>query len=266
MGGGAICRTHYGGKADARSTASCDQLASARLSTRVVIEFWLGLIHRTQEGCSFVTGSADFERMASRYRRKSNVRKQAFSREVFMAHKQTVINPEEMKERIRLHQPGQGLLKTTLEIEWKPYPGYAPSVRSAVVAGQPSEKGLYTIRVKVPHGMKLMPHKHPEDRVYTVISGVFYIGLGGEFDAEKLEAYPPGAGIVLPGNTPHFHGAKSGEYISQITAIGSAGLEFVNPKDDLRKVSSAIAAQPRFSRTVSRRCISIPEPRRRPIA
>ena len=41
--------------------------------------------------------------------------------------------------------------------------------------GQPSEPGPYTIRVKAPHGEKLMPHKHPEDRVYTVIPGVFYI-------------------------------------------------------------------------------------------
>jgi len=31
----------------------------------------------------------------------------------------------------------------------------------------------YVTRVKVPSGVKLMPHKHPEDRVYTVISGAF---------------------------------------------------------------------------------------------
>ena len=43
-----------------------------------------------------------------------------------------------------------------------------------------------------------MPHKHPEDRVYTVISGFFYIGLGNEFDASKLGAYPRGAVIILP--------------------------------------------------------------------
>ena len=28
----------------------------------------------------------------------------------------------------------------------------------------------------MPHGVKIMPHRHLEDRVYTVISGVFYIG------------------------------------------------------------------------------------------
>jgi hypothetical protein len=50
----------------------------------------------------------------------------------------------------------------------------------------------------VPHGVKLMPHRHPEDRVDTVVSGVFYIGLGGEFDPVKLEAYPPCSVIVLP--------------------------------------------------------------------
>jgi len=56
--------------------------------------------------------------------------------------------------------------------------------------------------------------------VYTVISGVFYIGLGDRFDPEKLEVYPPGSVIVLAGNTSHFHWAKSGEYITQVSAQG----------------------------------------------
>jgi quercetin dioxygenase-like cupin family protein len=86
----------------------------------------------------------------------------------------------------------------------------------------------------VPHGVKLMPHRHPEDRVYTVMSGVFYIGLGDQFDADKLGAYPAGTVIVLPGNTSHFHGAKSGEYVTQVTAIGPLGLEYISAKDDPR--------------------------------
>ena len=71
-----------------------------------------------------------------------------------------------------------------------------------------------------------MPHRHSEDRIYTVIAGVFYIGLGEQFDADKLEAYPPGRVIVLPGNTFHFHWAKSGDYIAQVTAIGPLGVEY----------------------------------------
>ncbi|MGC1989002.1 MAG: cupin domain-containing protein, partial [Candidatus Acidiferrales bacterium] len=120
------------------------------------------------------------------------------------------------------------------EIDWKPFPSFPPSVRLAVVVGQPSEAGPYTIRVKASHGAKLMPHRHPEDRVYTVISGVFYIGLGDQFDADKLQAYPAGSVIVLPGNTSHFHWAKSSEYITEVSAIGPLGLEYVNAKDDPR--------------------------------
>jgi quercetin dioxygenase-like cupin family protein len=143
---------------------------------------------------------------------------------------------EAPKGAARPHQHGESAFKSTLpeEIDWKPFPAFPPSVRLAVVVGTPSERGPYTIRVRVPRGVKLMPHRHPEDRVYTVISGVFYIGLGDRFDADKLEAYPPGAVIVLPGDTSHFHWAKSSEYITQITAIGPLGIDYLTPKDDPR--------------------------------
>jgi quercetin dioxygenase-like cupin family protein len=145
-----------------------------------------------------------------------------------------------LKETLRPHQPGESVFKAILseDIEWKPFAAFPPSVRLAVVVGQPSEAGPYVIRVRVPHGVKLMPHKHPEDRIYTVISGVFYIGLGDEFDADKLQAYPPGAVIILPGNTSHFHWAKSGEYITQVSAIGPLGLEYVDSTDDPRNHAS----------------------------
>ncbi len=70
------------------------------------------------------------------------------------------------------------------DIAWKPFPAFPPSARLAVVVGEPSQPGLYTVRVRVPHGVKLLPHRHPEDRIYTVISGIFYIGLGDRFDAD----------------------------------------------------------------------------------
>ena len=84
-------------------------------------------------------------------------------------------------------------------------------------------RSAYTIRVKAPSGVKLMPHRHPEDRIYTVISGVFYIGLGDRFATGDLKAYRPGCVIVLPRDTWHFHWAKSGEYITQVIAIGPLG-------------------------------------------
>ena len=138
---------------------------------------------------------------------------------------------------VRPHQPGQDAFRSVLpeDVDWKPFAAFPPSVRLAVLVGQPSEAGPYTIRVRVPHGVRLMPHRHPEDRVYTVLSGVFFIGLGDQFDPEKLQEYPPGSVIVLPGGTYHFHWARSGEYVTQVTAIGPLGLEYLDPGDDPRK-------------------------------
>ena len=137
---------------------------------------------------------------------------------------------------IRSHEPGQDVFRSVLpeDIDWEPFAAFPPSARLAVVVGHPSEPGPYVIRVKVPSGVKLMPHRHQEDRVYTVMSGVFYIGLGEQFDENGLEAYPPGTVVILPGDTPHFHWAKSGEYVTQVTAIGPISLEYINPQDDPR--------------------------------
>jgi uncharacterized RmlC-like cupin family protein len=135
-----------------------------------------------------------------------------------------------------IHQPDQDSFRHVLpeEIDWEPFPSFPPSARLAVVVGDTSKSAPYVVRVKVPADVKLMPHRHHEDRVYTVMSGVFYIGVGEQFDDEKLEAYAPGAVIVLPGGTPHFHWAKSGEYVTQVTAIGPISLDYVDPADDPR--------------------------------
>ncbi len=134
------------------------------------------------------------------------------------------------------HQPDQDAFRSVLpaDIDWQPFPAFPPSARLAVVVGHPAGPGPYVVRVKVPSGVRLMPHRHQEDRVYTVISGVFYIGLGEQFDEENLAAYPPGAVIVLPGGTAHFHWAKSGEYVTQVTAIGPISLEYLHQEDDPR--------------------------------
>jgi quercetin dioxygenase-like cupin family protein len=160
-----------------------------------------------------------------------------------MSQRQAAGIKEAAKEPVRSHQPGQAVFRAILpeDIDWKPFAAFPPEARLAVLVGQPLEPGPYTVRVKVPNGVKLMPHRHPEDRIYTVISGVFYIGLGDHFDAGRLEAYAAGSVVVLPGNTSHFHWAKSGEYITQVTAIGPLGLEYVNSKDDPRSVSAGAA-------------------------
>jgi quercetin dioxygenase-like cupin family protein len=136
----------------------------------------------------------------------------------------------------RTHQPGEADFRAILpeDIDWKPFAAFPASVRLAVLVGDPSQPGPYVTRVKAARDAKLMPHRHPEDRIYTVMSGVFYIGRGEAFDGDKVIAYPPGTVVILPGDTWHFHWAKSGEYVTQITAIGPLGMEYHNPSDDPR--------------------------------
>ena len=136
----------------------------------------------------------------------------------------------------RTHQPGEAEFKSILpeDIVWQIFPAFPPAARLAVLIGDPAKPGPYVVRVKLRGGKKMMPHKHPEDRIYTVMSGIFYIGLGERFDDSKLRPFPPGAVVVLPGDTAHFHCAKSGEYVTQVTAIGPLGLEYVDAHDDPR--------------------------------
>jgi quercetin dioxygenase-like cupin family protein len=135
-----------------------------------------------------------------------------------------------------MHQPDEERFHAIRaeDVKWTPFAAFPPEARLAILVGDPTKRGSYTIRVKLPGGIKLMPHKHPEDRVYTVISGVFYIGLGEIFDESKLMAFAPGSLVILPGGQPHFHWAKSGEYVTQVTAIGPLGLGYIDPANDPR--------------------------------
>jgi quercetin dioxygenase-like cupin family protein len=136
----------------------------------------------------------------------------------------------------RSHQPDERVFRAirSEDLEWKPFAAFPPAARLAVLVGDPNRPGPYVIRVRLPAGARMMPHKHPEDRIYNVLSGVFYMGLGEEFDESRLTAYGVSSVIVLPGDQPHFHCAKSGEYVTQVTAIGPLGLTYVHPADDPR--------------------------------
>ena len=142
---------------------------------------------------------------------------------------------------IASHFPGQDRFRAVHpeDAPWAPFPSFPPAARLAVMVGDPSKPGPYVVRVKLPAGTRMAPHRHTEDRIYTVISGVFYIGLGDEFDEAKLQAFPPGTMVVLPGGQSHFHWAKSGEYVTQVTAVGPLGLAYVDPADDPRSAHGA---------------------------
>jgi hypothetical protein len=48
----------------------------------------------------------------------------------------------------------------------------------SVPSGDPSQEGLYAMRVKVPARYKVPAHTHPNDEMVTVVSGTFNFGMG----------------------------------------------------------------------------------------
>ncbi len=55
-----------------------------------------------------------------------------------------------------------------------------------------------------------------------------------DIDWKPFPAFPPSARFVRPRGTPRFHWAKSGAYVTQVSAIGPLGLEDLDPTDDPR--------------------------------
>jgi quercetin dioxygenase-like cupin family protein len=113
-------------------------------------------------------------------------------------------------------------------VPWKTAPTIAPPAQVAVLYGDPRKPGPYVTRVKLPDGYRIAPHTHPDERVYTVISGTFYIGFGDRIDAARLKAFPPGSMFVVPANASHYHWMRSGEAIVQITGAGPSGTTYVD--------------------------------------
>ena len=120
------------------------------------------------------------------------------------------------------------------DVRWRRFDAFPPSVHLAILIGHPDAPGPYVVRVKASAGSRLMPHHHKEDRVYTVIEGTFYLGRGATFLTERLVGFPAGSVIVVPKHIPHFHCARTGEYVIQMTAVGDVGIDYVNASDDPR--------------------------------
>ena len=121
------------------------------------------------------------------------------------------------------------------QVKWVPGKATPPGSEGAVIYGDPRKAEPFITRFKQPADYKVAPHRHPEERVYTVISGTFYIGFGEQFDPARLKAYPPGSVFVVPANASHFHWMRSGEAVVQISGTGPSAIEYVEPADDPRR-------------------------------
>ena len=105
-------------------------------------------------------------------------------------------------------------------------------IRTVVLKGDPSKAGLYTILLRVPAHTRIAAHRHPDDRVATVVSGTWYFGYGGAFDAASLKALPPGSFYTEPPEEDHFAETRDSAVTVQISGVGPTGTTYVRAADD----------------------------------
>jgi quercetin dioxygenase-like cupin family protein len=123
-------------------------------------------------------------------------------------------------------------------IRWTSGPSSLPSgTQMAVLAGNPSEGGLFTMRLKVPNGWAAKPHFHMSDEHVTVISGTLWMGHGDELDPRHATAIPPGGFASTPSGVHHYAIAV-GETVFDVTANGPWTVTYIHPADDPRNATA----------------------------
>jgi len=116
-------------------------------------------------------------------------------------------------------------------IKWGPAPAIFPAgAQMAVMQGDPSGTGLFTVRLRLPNGYKFPPHTHPTDEHVTVVSGSFAVGMGKTFDASKTMTLNAGGFVTAPANEAHYAVAH-GPTVVQVHAMGPFAMTYVNPAD-----------------------------------
>ena len=120
------------------------------------------------------------------------------------------------------------------EIKWVDGPASLPAgAKFALLEGDPSKEGPFTMRLWLPDGFRIPPHWHPKVERVTVISGTFNLGMGEKFDQNATRAMPAGTFGFWKEGMRHFAWAK-GETILQLHGIGPWTVTYVNPEDDPR--------------------------------
>lgn len=119
-------------------------------------------------------------------------------------------------------------------LEWKPGPGSLPAgAKMAVLEGDPTQEGIFTMRLSLPAGYKVPPHWHPAYEHITVISGAFHMGTGETFDTAHGHVLAAGDfGYMAPG-ARHYAWTES-ETIIQLHGMGPWQIYYVDPANDPR--------------------------------
>lgn len=121
------------------------------------------------------------------------------------------------------------------QVKWAENKSLPPGWQSAVLAGDPTKKGAYAVRVKIPPNSDFPAHMHPDVETITVISGSFGIGQGGSGDKSKGQVLPAGSFYRLPAQTAHFAWTEADGAVIQVQGNGPFTVQPIKPKAAKKK-------------------------------
>lgn len=120
-------------------------------------------------------------------------------------------------------------------IQWGPAPpSLPPGAQAVVLAGNPGNAEQFILRLKLPVGYTIPPHRHSIDELVTVISGAVTIGAGEELNRATGKELSVASFVNLPAGMAHYAWAE-GETVVQISGNGPFDVIYVNPNDDPRQ-------------------------------
>ena len=117
-------------------------------------------------------------------------------------------------------QPPGTIQVDATKIVWNDGPPSLPKgAKIAVLEGDPKMAGIFTIRLRIPAGSKVMPHWHPRPERVTVLSGLVRVGFGDSWNDADMHTFRAGDFYVNPAESHHYVGFSRTSVI-QITGEG----------------------------------------------
>ena len=133
------------------------------------------------------------------------------------------------------HADSTHILINGMDLKWGEGPPALPKgVQMAVLEGDPSKEGMFTLRAAMPANYKIPPHWHPAIEHVTVLEGSLYMGMGEKLDEGKATELKQGGFAAMPAKTAHYAFTKD-KCVIQVHAMGPFAITYINPADDPRK-------------------------------
>jgi hypothetical protein len=124
-------------------------------------------------------------------------------------------------------------------LTWAPAPPIFPSgAEMAVVSGDPSQPGPFTVEISFPKGYRLAPHYHTTDEHVEIKRGALLVGMGDVFDLRRTQLLSLGDTSTIPAFDHHYAATRIPTIIS-ISAEGPFSMTYVHPTDDPTQAKSS---------------------------